>query len=349
MVIKLDKPRNTTQYLLTANSFRLKSRKILSSKKETPYNNFGSNLQNIEPKIRVLYEADNEYKLVSLDQEGAEAKIVAYLCKKGNYRKLFENNIKPHSFTALHIFTEQLKAKYHTPSNIDIAINTEIDKLQSLPFCKELFKLIKDSDNWPGKERYYFIGKKVRHASAYGMRENKYRMSLLEESEGSIAISKKEAEFHLSTDRKLFPEISQWQLETEKTIRSKKELRNLFGFPFKFTSFLDDAAIRNGLSFVPQSTVATLTNIAFSEMQEYIEDNDRNWHLLNNDHDSILGETPEEEAGDYIKVMKKLIEEKEFTSPVDGVKFHMTAEVKVGYNWASMSVDNPLGLKEINE
>ncbi len=337
-----------SQWIISGtNTFRLGSRKILSSLHDTPFINFGGNRQNIEGNMRQIWEADNGYKLVSRDQSGAEALIVAYLCKPGQNRQLFEHNINPHAFLALHLFTEQFK-KHFNKANIDIAINTKIPELNSLPFWKDLLTLIKSSDNWPSKERYYFMSKKIRHAASYGMGANKGRMAILEESGGEIVLSKQDFEYYLMVFHKTFSEIHQWQAKTYEQVKKYKELRNLFGFPFKFTGFIDENDIRDAYAFVPQSTVGTLTNIAITETQEFIEQNKKNWHILNNCHDSYLVECPENEVKDCALIMKQLLE-KEFTSPVDGVKFRMRSECKVGKNWSNWSEINPEGLKEYKD
>lgn len=345
----LDYPRDTSQFIVAGpKTLRLASRKTLSSLHDTPYINFGGNRQNIEKKMRRIWIADEGYLLVHMDQSGAEALIVAMLCKDGNYRKLFKHNIKPHSYVALHIFSEQWK-KHFNPNHIDLAINTDIENLAKLPFYKELFKLIKSSDDWPAQERYYYIGKKVRHARSYGMRENKYIMSVLEETEGAIAISKKEAERHLAYDSKLFPEITNWQHSIYKIAHEKKELRNLFNYPFKITGYINDDTLRELYAWVPQSTIGTLNNIVFTKMQSYIEENKKNWHLLNNSHDSITSEAPILEVGELIKIKKNYYESIILISPVDGTKFSMQTEVQIGKNWAPYSDKNPDGLKEYVE
>jgi len=347
----LDRPRDTGQYIISGtNTFRLGCRKILSSLHDTPLINYGGNRQNIEKSMRRIWVADNGYKLLQRDQAGAEALIVAYLCLDGNYRALFRNGIKPHTFVALHVFKEQFK-RYYDPIKIDIACNTKIDDLKKLDFWKELDKLIRSSDKWHHNERYYFIAKKIVHASSYGMGANKYRMSVLEESGGMVVLSKLDAEYHLMVFFKLFPEIHTWHSKIYEQVKKHKELRNLFGFPFKFTGFIDDSMIREAYAFIPQSTVGSITNIAVTEMQDYIENNNKNWHILNNSHDSMLVEAPDNDKDieECSLIMKQFIE-KEFISPIDKVKFKMRSGLAIGYNWADYDENkNKEGLKEVEE
>ena len=351
---KLDSPRDTSHWIISGtNTFRLGSRKILSSLHDTPFINFGGNRQNVEGGMRQIYEADKGYKLVSRDQSGAEALIVAYLGKPGQNRQLFEYNINPHAFLALHLFTEQFKKKFDE-KYINVAINTKIPELGNLPFWKDLISLIKSSDNWPPRERYYFMSKKIRHAASYGMAANKGRMAILEESGGTIVLSKQEFEYYLMFFHKTFPEIHQWQSKTYEQVKKHKELRNLFGHPFKFTGYIDDDDIRDAYAFVPQSTVATATNIAITETQEIIEKEKLDYHILNNGHDSILAQAPDNDKDiKYCSLLLKNGLEREYISPIDKCKFRMRSSLKVGYNWANYDPDNPEinpnGLKEIND
>ncbi len=347
----LDKPRDTSHWIISAtNTFRLGSRKILSSLHDTSYINFGGNRQNIEGSMRQIWEADNGYKLAQSDQEGAEALIVAYLSKDGQYRTLFKNKIKVHSFLALQIFSDQFK-KYFNADNIQTALNTKIENLKLLPFWEKLDSIIKDSDNWNSKERYYFIAKKIVHASSYGMGASKFRMAVLEESGGTIVLTKQEAEQYLMMFFKFFPEIHLWHSRCYEEIRKNKELRNLFGYPFKFTGYIDDNMVREAYAFVPQSTVGTITNIAITKMQDFIENNNKNWHILNNCHDSFLIECPDNniETKECISKMKEYLN-MEFTSPIDGTKFKMSSNCKVGYNWSNYhETKNPNGMKDYDD
>jgi len=348
---KLSVPRDTSHWIVSGtNTFRLASKKILSSLRDTPFINFGGNRANIEKSMRRIWCADKGYKLLQRDQGGAEALIVAYLCKDGNYRALFRNGIKPHTFVALHVFKEQFK-KYFDPDKINIACDTKIDDLKKLDFWKALDRLVKSSDEWHHNERYYFIGKKIVHASSYGMGANKYRMSVLEESGGTIVLSKMDAELHLMTFFKLFPEIHGWHARIYEHVKKFKELRNLFDFPFAFTGYVDESNIREAYAFIPQSTVGTITNIAITETQEYIEKENKDWHILNNDHDSMVVEAPDNETDirECNLIMKQFIE-KEFISPVDKCKFKMRSGLSIGYNWAPYKEkENPGGLKEVEE
>lgn len=104
------------------------------------------------------------------DCAGAEALIVAYLCKDGDFRQLFINNIKPHVFVGAHLFSEIWRKKIREIGTLgdikfdmDLILNSPIRELKSVPYWKELENLVKDSDNWSLEERYYYLAKQTCH------------------------------------------------------------------------------------------------------------------------------------------------------------------------------------------
>lgn len=334
-------------------TFRLGSRKILGQ--------FGGNLQNIEKSMREIYIPDEGKIFVQTDQSGAEALIVAYLCEKGDYRKLFENRIKPHTFLGMHLFKEiwgkELRSRgiITADSGFDIRalINAPIDSLKSTPFWKELDLLIKDSDNWP--IRYYYLAKQTEHSSNYDIQPPMFRMNVLEKSDGKISISKEDSERFLMTKFSLFPEIKDWHQRCIRQCKEGKILFNLHGHPYTITAYeILEGQKKEYLAWAPQSTVGEITNIAYAKMQSFIEQENLDWDCLVNCHDSIMSQCPIEEARACGLKQKEFIEQS-FVSPVDGVWFQMRSETQIGFNWNVTKknkqtgvVTNPMGLKELD-
>jgi len=337
MINTLGSPRSSCTYKLGgAETFRASSAKILGL--------YGGNLQNVAKGLRKYYLADPGKLLCQVDQSGAEAKIVAYLARKGKYRKLFDCGIKPHSYTAMTVFLkswEEIMCE-----DLSEFIKAPIEDLKLLPKYKKLFQLIKESDDWPGRKRYYFIGKKLVHASSYGMKGPTFALSVLTESEGSIRLSVKDANHYLDTFHAMFPEIHQWHMETEATYKRDKCLRNLFGFPWHKKGTLSDELLRKLYAFVPQSTVGCITHIAVTRMQEYIEENKLDWDILNNMHDSYLVQAPETEIRECARVMQACMNQ-DLVS-LRGEHFKMASSASIGKNWGPFKAGcNEEGLVEL--
>lgn len=347
--IRLSLPRDTTHNIVSGTeSFRRASRMLLSSKLETPYNNFGGNRANLEKGMRRIWKADKGYIMCQVDQAGAEALIVAHLCQDKKYRSLFKNGLKPHAYLALKLFRE-VWHQYFPADQVELACNTPIERLKLLPFFADLVRCISDSDNWESSKRYYHFAKKTIHAGGYGMRENTFILQMMKESEGEINLTKTQGKEFLSGFHNEFPEIQDWQFRVFATARKKKQLRNLFGHPYNITSYIPDdiEKCKDLFAWIPQSTVAEITRTAYCNLQEHIETENRDWHILADTHDSYLAEAPEDQGMELAKTMKHFIEI-EFTSPFDGSVFRMKSGVSLGFNWAPWKEGkNEEGLKEV--
>lgn len=334
----LELPRTTCGWGTgTAKTFRNQSY-ILMDK-------WGTNLQNPTNNICKIHVPDTGYSMIQADQSGAEALIVAYLCRAGNFRNLFLCNIKPHVYVALHVFQSQLEKRLgHSLSDYTTAT---ISGLKSISGWKDVSDIIKSSDGWDAYERYYFIAKMICHASNYAATAGALQKHILVKSDGVLALPKRDCERFLSVYHSLFPEIREWHALVEDELKSTGELVNLFGFPRKFFGPLSNyKTIKEALAFVPQSTVGCITNMAFVEVQDWLEHNPEvEWDLLNNKHDSVMMQAPHEEALVCAALLQSCMQ-RPLISP-RGEKFQMKSEVSLGRNWAKYDEKtNPLGLKE---
>lgn len=328
-------PRNTCGWgLAVTNTLRLASRKLFK---------YGTNLQNPSARICEIYIPDAGYKFGQVDQAGAEAKVVAYLCRHGNLRDLFISGIKPHVFVAMHVFADLWEKSVLGPigDSIKPYINCSVPVLNSLPNFRLLNKAIKNS------EREYYVGKKLCHSCNYGVGWSTFQDTVMKDSENTVCLSNDEAKYYHGMYHDIFPEIQEWHHRVKQEVLETKMLRNLFGYPRQFTQGLSYAFWKEWYAFVPQSTVATITNIATVEMQQHIEDKKLDWHLLNNKHDSFLCEFPDSVADEHAWVLeaRKLIE-KDLVAP-DGTPFKMGSEAHTGFNWGKYNEEeNPNGLRE---
>ena len=308
--------------LAGTNTFRLSSAALLGR--------WGSNSQNIKRENRSIIIARPGYRLCQRDQAGAEAKIVAYECPRGNFQLMFELGIKPHTRLAMRIFARKF--------DCEDLVRLPLEDLAAHPKWKEKSKEIAKT------KREYPIGKMTRHAMSYGEGPNTLRYSCLEQSGGTLVISAAESKLFLEEAVQDTPEIVDYQQEIQLRLKNERTLRNLFGFPREFFQRYTDQLLRQALAFIPQSTVGCITNIAFTRLQSYIEQNDLAWNLLANTHDSILCECPIGQEDHCLEALKFL--EMALTS-TRGYKYKMGTEASVGFNWGKKSPDNPRGMEEV--
>jgi len=192
-MINLFPPRVTCGWgIATADTFRNRSRALMGY--------WGTNLQNIPDSLRRLVIPDPWKILLQADQAGAEALIVAYLCRDGNFRALFKNGIKSHVYVALNIFREHWKKSFNHVDAICSLPIAEIPKHYEWP---ALSKAIKSHD------KYYFIGKKTCHcvdAETEVLTRDGWKniIKVAEETKESIAI------FDPKLDEIRFDNVFEW-------------------------------------------------------------------------------------------------------------------------------------------
>jgi len=318
-----------TYYISGTDTYRLGSRKIL--------NEYGTNMQNWSKSMRDKIIPDKGCVFVQCDQSGAEALIVAYLAKAGLFRDLFLNNIKPHTFVALHIFTNELQAFTKIPLQQFLSLSPR--DLKAHADWKQVAQLIKDTDDWEPNRRFYFIAKQVCHSSNYDIKAPTLCLNTLLKSDGQINLSVLQGNKFLDKYHGLFPEIrmfhnyvmQQWE-------QNGGIIRNLFGFPRVFLGnpHVNDSVKKAMYAFIPQSTVGSITNVAISNLQADLDSgkyNDTPFCVMQNNHDSILSQCAEAHKEKVMEINMAALNQ-ELQSPVDGVKFRMKSEGGWGPNWA---------------
>ncbi len=326
--------RITTNWLGPTKNFRASSRRLLGY--------YGGNVQNASESLMRCIIPDDNHIFIQGDQDGAEARVVAYECRRARFRKLFELGIKPHSYTALQLYLDKFKTIYDR-SRYD---KVEPEVLLTYPEYKELFKTIKSADSG----RPYAVGKMVRHAKNYKMGPRTAQVNSLERSEGEINLTYAQWQTFLQVDDEVFPEIVELQNSIKEQLLQTRTLYNLFGFPREFTGIWSEGLVRDGCAYCPQSTVGCITHMAFVATHHKIKKERLPWKLLNNKHDSLLisvKDIPEHiEAGiAWLKSPDGL--GKKLTSS-RGEEYVMGVGISVGHNWGKYDEkNNPNGMKEI--
>lgn len=328
-------PRFTSGDRIAAtDTYRNASSKLLNPK-NAAWSGWGSNKQNLKKKQRRVCIPDSGNEFVQSDQSGAEALVVAYLAPKGRYRTLFENKIKSHTYVALHLFQYVWEKKIG--KNLEFLLSEDISKLKNHQEWHDVSELIKDSDDWPASERYYYIAKMVCHASNYGMKGPTFQTNILKKSEGQIVITRKRADFFLNTYHSLFPEIHLWHHQVIEQLDKNRTLYNLFGDRRIFFGHWNENLWKAAYAFVPQSTVGMLTNIAISEIQQEIDEKNPEYDsidILANGHDSILSQCPIGEGRRIAKIQEKHLAKTFFQGKEN--EFTMRSSSAVGMNWKEM-------------
>jgi len=317
-------------------TFRLAACKLLTAKDEE---GFGGNSQNQPDEARRAYVPRHQnYSFVQEDLEGAEAVAVAILVRDGAFRDLVRLGIKPHCFIEPHIFSqlfvEQLGVAFDYTQLTPKFLHAHPKRNEIIARTKAL-------------KIEYDLSKRTVHGYNYGMSWDTHRKTVLKGTQGRVVLSAAEAQRQLGVPARLFPEIREMQMDVERTIRDHGVLTNLFGESVRFVGRFTTNLARTGISWRFQSTVGQCSNIAMTRIQAHIERYRLRWNLLNQIHDAILVECPDNEAIDAAQIIKEAMSFK-FISPVDGWEAGIGVEVQIGKNWGKYDKDeNPLGMKVV--
>tara|TARA_R110000868_G_scaffold322391_4_gene583292 strand:- start:297 stop:1826 length:1530 start_codon:yes stop_codon:yes gene_type:complete len=191
-----------------------------------------ANIQNINPELRRAFVADPGYTFFNADQQGAEARGVAYLSGDTNYIRAVESG------------------DVHT-------------MVASMVWGFEARRELSDREFIRGFS-YRDMCKKLAHGTAYG------GMARTLAQQASIELGLVE-EFQRLFFRN-FPLIKKWQEYTIRQLQVNGKLDTPFGFVRKFWGRLDDESTwRAAIAFRPQHIVGLMTAIGIRNLHASYE------------------------------------------------------------------------------
>jgi len=147
----------------------------------------------------------------------------------------------------------------------------------------EIFQ--KPQDQITKQERQ--LGKKSGHGANYAMGVSTF----IEQCIGDdIILNKKEATNVLESYHRLFPGIRRWHQRIRSEVRNARFLSNPFGRERYFYGRIGDDLFREAYAFRPQSSIPDITNSLMLKLWEARNNNDLDFNLLLQVHDSLLFE-----------------------------------------------------------
>lgn len=282
------------------------------------FDEWGGNGQNFNKESLGVLVARPKHKFIQLDQNGAEARVVAYDAPAGRYRQLFELDIKVHTYVALIIFASELELTNKTLDYSAVAL----EELMQMPRMKEIFLEIKNHPT------IYDIAKRIVHGTSYLLGPRTMVRTILKFSRGKIRLRQAQCKAYQEIFFALFPEIRMWHQIIQMQARKNRVLINHHGHRRQCEQVITEKYLRELISWIPQSTVGQITHNAAIEMDAYIEDNKLPWFMPNNKHDSLVCEVPDSDVQVCLDAMRYYMEQT-LTGP-DGVEYQMKTEWKVG-------------------
>lgn len=277
------------------------------SSSEHPFR-IGSNLQNIPKEARTCFVADPGYLLFYSDQQGAEARIVAYLSGDENYIAAVEGG-DSHTMVASMVF--------------GFAPDRELAE-------REYYR----------GYSYRDITKRGAHGSNYYGKPYTLAQQMKVETEVATA-------FQALYFRR-FPGISDWHVWVAKQLQTKGYLTTPFGMRRTFWNRRwDDSTLREAIAFVPQHCVGVLMNIGIYNLWERFEGKG-DVQILLNLHDAVLGQVRIDKAEELLPQVLECLRFPFPATDIKGItrEIIIPFDVEIGYNWGKASDKNPDGLKK---
>jgi len=272
----------------------------------------GTNLQNIEDRLRSVFVADRGCKFAYIDLEQAESRAVGAiewnLFQDGRYLDACESG-------DLHTSVCRLAWGDLLAWTGDLHKDREVAEQ---PFYRQhsfrhMAKVLGHGTNYNGKP--FTMAKHTKlDAKLIGEFQTKYFAA--------------------------FPAHQKWHAAVALAILTQGNLTTLTGRRrWFFGRRDDDATVREAIAYDPQGSVGDILNRGMLQVWR-----ERVCQLLLQIHDAILVQFPEEQEPIIVPQLLKLIQ-----VPIQ-LKHNRTllipSEAKTGWNWASEKDDNPDGLKK---
>lgn len=270
----------------------------------------GTNLQNIEERLRRIFVADQGMKFAYIDLEQAESRLVGAiewnLFNDGRYLDACESG-------DLHTSVARL-AWPNMPWTGDIRADKSVAEA---PFYRQ--------------HSYRHMAKVLGHGTNYNGKP--YTMAKHTKLEQSIIAQFQRRYFAA------FPSHQRWHARVASNLASLGHLTTLTGRRrWFFGRRDDDATVREAIAFDPQGSVGDILNRGMLQV----------WRLglcqlLMQIHDAILIQFPEEREDEIVPKVLEAIK-----VPVElahNRTLIIPSEAKTGWNWANANENNPDGLK----
>lgn len=270
----------------------------------------GTNLQNIEERLRSVFVADRGFKFAYVDLEQAESRLVGAiewnLFNDGRYLDACESG---------DLHTSVCRLAWDLPWTGELSRDKE---LAERPFYRHLSfrhmaKILGHGTNYSGKP--YTMAKHTKlDARIIGEFQTKYFAA--------------------------FPSHQRWHAHVASKVYQEGNLTSLTGRRrWFFGRRNDDDTIRQAIAFDPQGSVGDILNRGMLQV----------WRLgicqlLLQVHDAILVQYPQESEQLVLPQILKNIQ-----VPIElhhNRTLLIPSEAKVGWNWAGETKDNPDGLRK---
>jgi hypothetical protein len=294
---------------------------------------FGSNAQNVSPKLRHIFTVPQGQKIIAADYSQIESRVVAAICYRlfGAIRYLAAvESGDAHSLTCSMVWD-------HLPWPADFTLDWTV---RHGPFPKDMLKAAKAVAS-----AEFYRGKSMRDAAkTLGHGSNYLGKPPTMSRHSHIPV--KLVEHFQEAYFEAFPEIQQWhhwvieQVQTTATITTLLgRTRQFFGRPN------DDATIREAVAYEPQSVAADYCNQALLALHKMSMRGEFPARIFLSKHDEIGVRFDQALEEEVLRIMTTVMEQHiTIIAPDDTPRtWYVPAEAESGWNLGRRIVDKTTG------
>jgi len=274
----------------------------------------GGNLQNQPPAMKRMMQADIGYIIFSFDLSQAENRVVAFIANEFKMIEAFETGIDIHKQTASLIFNKPVNEISDEPGSCAIGGGIYSER---------------------------FWGKKANHGLNYDLGYKTFALY--------YEIPERDAKIIVESYHRAYPGIRQWHRTIKEALNRDRTLSNILGRNYMFMERWGDELFKQAYSYIPQSSVAEWLNNQGVAPLYYDTKTFGQVELLNQIHDSVIGQIPLNIGIMKIALIlfeiKKLLEK-----PLcwKGRDFFIPADLEVGFNLDKEDKEHNLAIKSKN-
>jgi DNA polymerase I-like protein with 3'-5' exonuclease and polymerase domains len=133
-----------------------------------------------------------------------------------------------------------------------------------------------------------------------------------------------------------FPRLRVWHMTTKGKLQKSRVLVTPFGRKRIFFNNWGDQMLKEGLAFVPQSTVADIVNQGIIKLHK-AWDGDGGRQMLLQVHDSVLVQVKPELVHETVKEIRDALT---YPLEINGRVMTIPVDFKLGHNWSEMEKYN---------
>ena len=167
------------------------------------------------------------------------------------------------------------------------------------------------------------LGKRLVHAANYGIGIRKFAKTIGSNEEKALEL--------LNSYHAIYPRIKRWHEEVKEQLRKTRTLQTPLGRKRMFFGRFNDDMVREGIAYVPQSTVGDLLNLGLTRAFDNLP---IDWAFILQNHDAVLMQVPVETPAMHI--YKFIHHYFEIKIEVNHGQLQIPVDIKVGSRWGNL-------------